>query len=181
VGARWLETVASAIDGTGEHVVVLRDVSRHRALDEAKDLFLATTSHELRTPLTAIKGYVHVLQHRWDALDEDRRRAALETVAERTDALVALTEHLLLGARAGASRHSTDTRPFDLSEALTSAVQAYDGLSPRHRSRSTCRHAVAGRRRPGGPAARRRSARRERREVQPPRRHRPGACPGRRR
>jgi signal transduction histidine kinase len=133
VGARWLETVATTIDGTGEHVVVLRDISRHRALDQAKDLFLATTSHELRTPLTAIKGYVHVLQHRWDALDEDRRRAALATVAERTDALVALTEHLLLGARAGASRHSTDTRPFDLSEALTSAVQAYDGSSPRHR------------------------------------------------
>ena len=133
VGARWLETVATTIDGTGEHVVVLRDISRHRALDEAKDLFLATTSHELRTPLTAIKGYVHVLQHRWDALDEDRRRAALETVAERTDALVALTEHLLLGARAGASRHSTDTRPFDLSEALAGAVRGYDGLSPRHR------------------------------------------------
>ena len=133
VGARWLETVASRIGQTGELVVALRDVSRHRALDEAKDLFLATTSHELRTPLTAIKGYVHVLQHRWDALDEPRRRAALETVAERTDALVALTEHLLLGARAGASRHSTDTRPFDLSAALTSAVQSYDGLSPRHR------------------------------------------------
>ena len=133
VGARWLETVASTIDGTGEHVVVLRDVSRHRALDEAKDLVLATTSHELRTPLTAIKGYVHVLQHRWDALDEGRRRAALETVAERTDALVALTEHLLLGARAGASRHSTDTRPFDLSAALDTAVRAYDRMSPLHR------------------------------------------------
>ena len=133
VGARWLETVASTIDGTGEQVVVVRDVSRHRALDEAKDLFLATTSHELRTPLTAIKGYVHVLQHRWDALDDDRRRAALATVAERTDALVALTEHLLLGARAGASRHSTDTRPFDLSDALAEAVRAYDGISPLHR------------------------------------------------
>ena len=133
VGARWLETVASSIDGTGEHVVVVRDISRHRALDEAKDLFLATTSHELRTPLTAIKGYVHVLQHRWDALEDDRRRAALATVAERTDALVALTEHLLLGARAGASRHSTDTRPFDLSDALTEAVRAYEGISPLHR------------------------------------------------
>ena len=133
VGGRALETVAADLDVTRERVVAVRDVSRHRALDEAKDLFLATTSHELRTPLTAIKGYVHVLQHRWEALDEDRRRAALETVAERTDALVALTEHLLLGARAGASRHSTDTRPFDLSDALTAAVQSYDGISPLHR------------------------------------------------
>ena len=132
VGDRWVETVATVIAATGERVVVLRDISRHRALDEAKDLFLATTSHELRTPLTAIKGYVHVLRHRWDALDDGRRRAALETVAERTDALVALTEHLLLGARAGASRHSTDTRPFDLAQALTSAVRSLERLSERH-------------------------------------------------
>ena len=81
------------------------------------------TSHELRTPLTAIKGYVHVLQRRWDVLDDGRRRAALATVAERTDALVALTEHLLLGARAGAARHSADTRPFDLSAALVAALR----------------------------------------------------------
>ena len=133
VGRRWLETVATVIPATGEHVVVLRDVSRHRALDEAKDLFLATTSHELRTPLTAIKGYVHVLQRRWDVLDDRRRQEALATVAERTDALVALTEHLLLGARAGASRHSPDTRPFDLSEALVEALRRFEGMSPRHR------------------------------------------------
>jgi signal transduction histidine kinase len=132
VGARWLETVATVIDSTGERVVAVRDVSRHRALDEAKDLFLATTSHELRTPLTAIKGYVHVLQRRWDVLDDTRRQAALATVAERTDALVALTEHLLLGARAGAARHSADTRPFELCAALTHALRG-DTVSGRHR------------------------------------------------
>ena len=132
VGARWLETVATVLEATGERVVAVRDISRHRALDEAKDLFLATTSHELRTPLTAIKGYVHVLQRRWDVLDDDRRRAALATVAERTDALVALTEHLLLGARAGAARHSADTRPFDLSPALRAAL-AGDLVQGRHR------------------------------------------------
>ena len=133
VGSRWLETVATVLPSTGERVVVLRDVSRHRALDEAKDLFLATTSHELRTPLTAIKGYLHVLQRRWDVLDDSRRREALATVAERTDALVALTEHLLLGARAGASRHSQDTRPFDLVQELTSALRRFEDLSARHR------------------------------------------------
>ena len=90
----------------------MRDVSRQRALDEAKDLFLATTSHELRTPLTAVKGYVHVLQRRWDVLDEQTRLSALATIAERTEALVTLTNHLLLGARAGASRHSAARVPL---------------------------------------------------------------------
>lgn len=132
VGARWVETVSTVLPATGQRVVALRDVSRHRALDEAKDLFLATTSHELRTPLTAIKGYLHVLQRRWDVLDEGRRRQALATIAERTDALVALTDHLLLGARAGASRHSAETRPFELSGELTTALQGFEGLSDGH-------------------------------------------------
>lgn len=138
VASRWVDAVATvldetALDATGERVVALRDVSRHRALDEAKDLFLATTSHELRTPLTAIKGYLHLLQRRWSVLDDDRRLAALATVAERTDALVALTEHLLLGARASASRHSADSRPFSLSEALDASLRSFEGASTRHR------------------------------------------------
>lgn len=135
VGARWIETVATQVAGTDERVVTMRDVSRQRALDEAKDLFLATTSHELRTPLTAIKGYVHMLQRRWEVLDEPTRLSALATIAERTEALVTLTNHLLLGARAGASRHSTARVRFDLPGAVATAAAAYMSVSERHELR----------------------------------------------
>jgi signal transduction histidine kinase len=133
VGGRWVETVASVLPETGERVVAVRDVSRQHALDEAKDLFLATTSHELRTPLTAVKGYVHILQRRWDQLSDEARLSALRTIAERTDALVLLTDHLLLGARAGASRHSGTSEPFDLGRAVAAAADTYRDLSRRHR------------------------------------------------
>jgi signal transduction histidine kinase len=133
VGGRWVETVVTVLPETGERVVAVRDVSRSHALDEAKDLFLATTSHELRTPLTAVKGYVHVLQRRWHQLDDDARQQALQTVAERTEALVQLTDHLLLGARAGASRHSGTSEPFDLGRAVELAAAGYGDLSSRHR------------------------------------------------
>jgi signal transduction histidine kinase len=135
VGGRWIETVATRLEDAGERVVTMRDISRQRALDEAKDLFLATTSHELRTPLTAIKGYVHMLERRWDALDETTRLRALSTISERTDALVALTNHLLLGARAGASRHSAARVPFDLTGAVTVAAAAFSEVSDRHEIR----------------------------------------------
>ncbi|MGH3238741.1 MAG: PAS domain S-box protein, partial [Spirillospora sp.] len=48
----WLNVLAAEIEETGELVVDFRDVSEAKALEEAKDLFLATTSHELRTPIT---------------------------------------------------------------------------------------------------------------------------------
>ncbi len=131
-GERWLETVATRLEASGERVVTMRDISRQHALDEAKDLFLATTSHELRTPLTAVKGYVHVLQRRWEVLDDARRLEALGTIAERTDALITLTDHLLLGARASASRHSAARVPFDLAATVAAAATAFSDVSERH-------------------------------------------------
>jgi signal transduction histidine kinase len=135
VGSRWIETVATSLAGEQERVVTMRDISRQRALDEAKDLFLATTSHELRTPLTAIKGYVHMLQRRWDVLDDATRLQSLATIAERTEALVVLTNHLLLGARAGAARHSAARVPYDLLGTVASAAAAYTATSQRHEIR----------------------------------------------
>lgn len=132
VGTRWIETVATRLAGQQERVVTMRDISRQRALDEAKDLFLATTSHELRTPLTAVKGYLHMLQRRWDVLDDATRLGALATIADRTDALVTLTNHLLLGARAGASRHSATRVPYDLPGVVASAAAAFTNVSERH-------------------------------------------------
>ena len=38
-----------------------------KELEEAKDLFLATTSHELRTPITMVRGFASTLDTRWDS------------------------------------------------------------------------------------------------------------------
>jgi NtrC-family two-component system sensor histidine kinase KinB len=128
----WVEALSAVLPTTGELVVALRDTSRQRALDEAKDLFLATTSHELRTPLTAIKGYVRTLQRRWAVLSDEARLDALATVDEQTDALVELTNHLLMGARAGTAAHTAAGSPFDLGEVVARAVSTYGRMSERH-------------------------------------------------
>ena len=130
---RWIELLASPIDEAGETVVGFRDVSKAKALDEAKDLFLATTSHELRTPITVIKGYIAILQRNWHQLSETERSDALAAVGERTDSLVALVNHLLLGARAGAARYSLDMVAFDLVPAVEAATAGFGAVSERHR------------------------------------------------
>ncbi len=130
---RWIEVVSSPIDDAGETVVGFRDVSKAKALDEAKDLFLATTSHELRTPITVIKGYVAILQRNWDDLTPTERNDAFAAVADRTDSLVELVNHLLLGARAGAARYSLETAAFDLEPAVRAAAEGFGAVSDRHR------------------------------------------------
>lgn len=129
----WLNVLAAEIEETGELVVDFRDVSEAKALEEAKDLFLATTSHELRTPITVVQGFASTLVNRWDEMADTDRRAAVATIAERAQSLGRLVEHLLLGSRAGADELTVTIESFDLARVLEGVVAGFRSLSPLHR------------------------------------------------
>jgi PAS domain S-box-containing protein len=129
---RWLDVLCTALGGGGERVVDFRDVTAAKELEEAKDLFLATTSHELRTPITVVQGFASTLASRWDQLSDADRRSAVRTIAERAGSLGRLVEQLLLGARAGADQLPVDNGPFDLAALLRAAVISFDALSDKH-------------------------------------------------
>ncbi len=129
---RWLDVLCTAFGDGGERVVDFRDVTAAKELEEAKDLFLATTSHELRTPITVVQGFASTLASRWDQLSDADRRFAVRTIAERAGSLGRLVEQLLLGARAGADQLPVDNGPFDLAALLRAAVISFDALSDKH-------------------------------------------------
>ncbi len=129
----WLNVLAAEIEETGELVVDFRDVSEAKALEEAKDLFLATTSHELRTPITVVQGFASTLVNRWDEMADADRRTAVATIAERAQSLGRLVEHLLLGSRAGADELAVTIESFDLARVLEGVVAGFRSLSPLHR------------------------------------------------
>jgi len=129
---RWLDVLCTAFGDGGERVVDFRDVTAAKELEEAKDLFLATTSHELRTPITVVQGFASTLASRWDQLSDADRRSAVRTIAERAGSLGRLVEQLLLGARAGADQLPVDNGPFDLAALLRAAVISFDALSDKH-------------------------------------------------
>ncbi|WP_101787421.1 PAS domain S-box protein [Nonomuraea indica] len=130
---RWLDVVGAQIEETGEVVVDFRDVTQAKELEEAKDLFLATTSHELRTPITIVRGFASTLDARWDKLTDPERRSAVHTIAERARSLGRLMDHLLLGSRAGADELKVRVEAFDLAERIHAATLGLPGLSDRHR------------------------------------------------
>ncbi|MFB9474973.1 PAS domain S-box protein [Nonomuraea salmonea] len=130
---RWLDVVSAQIEETGEVVVDFRDVTAAKELEEAKDLFLATTSHELRTPITIVRGFASTLDSRWDDMSDPARRSAVHTIAERARSLGVLMDHLLLGARAGADELKVRIEEFDLGERIVAATLGLPELSDRHR------------------------------------------------
>ncbi|MFD0772596.1 PAS domain S-box protein [Streptomonospora algeriensis] len=129
---RWLEILITDIPETGERVVDFRDITEAKALEEEKDLFLATAGHELRTPITVVQGFASTLVRRWDQLDDEARRSAVDTIAERSGTLAHLVENLLLGSDAREAEQKTGNHPFDLERLLRDCATAFRPFSARH-------------------------------------------------
>ncbi len=129
---RWLDIVSAEIVETGETVVDFRDVTKEKELEEAKDLFLATTSHELRTPITVVRGFARTLDTKWDSLSDAERRAAVHTIAERANSLGRLVDHLMLGAQAGAEELKIRLERVDLAERIRAATLGLQTFSELH-------------------------------------------------
>jgi PAS domain S-box-containing protein len=129
---RWIDLLCTDLTGRDEQVLDFRDVTAAKQLEEAKDLFLATTSHELRTPITVVQGFASTLVSRWDKLPDADRRSAVQTIAERAGSLAKLVEQLLLGSRAGADQLAVSNGPFDLAGLLHRSATAFNPLSELH-------------------------------------------------
>jgi signal transduction histidine kinase len=89
---------------------------------EDRDLWVAVTSHELRTPVTVIKGYADTLTHHWDSLGDAGRREAARIIGTRAGELARLVDRLLSAASEDGELGAAPAGPFDLVEALRSAV-----------------------------------------------------------
>lgn len=76
-------------------VVVLRDMTRQKELDELKSNFISMLSHELRTPLTAIRGYVELILTGGAGDVTPEQQESLNTVFDRTEDLHNLINALL--------------------------------------------------------------------------------------
>jgi signal transduction histidine kinase len=131
---RWVEVLCSPLGdpSPAETVVTFRDISAAKMVDEAKDLFLATSGHELRTPLTVIRGFAETLITRWDDLTDGERRDAVAIIGARADGLGVLVEQVLQSSHAEAAARQLQQRPLDIAPLLATAAIDIGSLSLRH-------------------------------------------------
>lgn len=84
-------------DAEGKRIgtaVTLRDITREKQLEQAKDNFLSTVSHELRTPLFSIRGFLELILN--DKVpDAEKRKHFLTLVYEQSKHLNNLVDDLL--------------------------------------------------------------------------------------
>ena len=59
-------------------VVLIRDITREKELDQLKTDFIATVSHELRTPMTSVLGFAKIIRKKLE-------QAVFPTLIEKSD------------------------------------------------------------------------------------------------
>jgi two-component system phosphate regulon sensor histidine kinase PhoR len=117
-------------------IVVLRDVTQLRRLENVRRDFVANASHELRTPVTAIKGFVETLLE-GGLDDKENARHFLQIIHQNADRLTALIDDILSLARI--EKESDEKRivrePGPLKTVLDAAIERCGPLAQQKRMR----------------------------------------------
>jgi len=119
--------------GNGEHLMLVRDVTRVHQLEQMRKDFVANVSHELRTPLTVITGYLETLLDNVEGVNP-RWRRALQQMQQQGARMQNLLNDLLLLARLEAAAYPADNKPVAVDLLLLSIRTDAQALSAdRHR------------------------------------------------
>jgi signal transduction histidine kinase/HAMP domain-containing protein len=118
--------VAPVHDGRGRligRLLVVRDITREREAERAKQDFFALVSHELRTPLTAILGYVELLMSDdADGFPAEHARH-LEVIDRNARRLVRLVGDLLFAAQVEGAPLLLEPGEVELAALVRDAVE----------------------------------------------------------
>ena len=111
----------------GLAVVVMRDVSAARRVDETRDEFLATAAHELKTPLAVIKAYAQLVQRRAPA-----EAPALAVVQRQVERMTRMVQHLLDSSRLRLETAAGRTERIDLVALAAETIERFRASAPEH-------------------------------------------------
>ncbi len=93
---RYVEVRIKAVhDEPRQRVVMLRDVSAERELDQMKSDFMSVVTHELKTPLTAIDGYARLLARGKAGPLAPKAQGFVETILVQSGVLKDMVQNLL--------------------------------------------------------------------------------------
>jgi len=76
-----------------QRILIVRDVTTYRQIDEQRKQFVANVSHELRTPLTVLQGYIEILTMKSEKGSYQEK--AITMLEQQTTRMCSLVEQLM--------------------------------------------------------------------------------------
>jgi len=123
-------------------VLLIRDITSEKEVDQMKTDFISTVSHELRTPLTSVLGFAKIIKKKLEEvvfpvipLDDKKVQRNVRQVADNLDIIVSeggrltdLINDVLDIAKMEAGKIEWKMAPLQISEVLERAIAATSAL-----------------------------------------------------
>ena len=106
-------------------VVVFRDVTKERAVDQAKTEFVSLASHQLRTPLSVVNWYTEMLLTGDVGKLNAEQKKYLDEVYRGNQRMVTLVNALLNVSRLELGTFVIEPKPTDMSKAVQDTIDEY--------------------------------------------------------
>jgi two-component system phosphate regulon sensor histidine kinase PhoR len=100
--------------GSGQYLLIVRDITERAKLDAMRRDFIANASHELKTPITVISGFVETLL---DSADQ-QYLAPLESIHQQALRMQLMLDELLQLARLESLNYVEQPEPVDIAALL---------------------------------------------------------------
>lgn len=94
-------------------IILFRDITKEREIDQAKTELVSLASHQLRTPLSAINWYAEMLIGQEVGTLTDKQREYLMNLAEANHRMIDLVNALLNVSRIDLGTFAIDPTPID--------------------------------------------------------------------
>jgi PAS domain S-box-containing protein len=113
--------------GKRGYVLLMRDITHEKSLEEERDEFISVVSHELRTPIAITEGNISNAQYIVEKTgDLEQVKAALKQAHDQILFLADMINDLATLSRAERGKLVVDVEPFDVGELLKTLAKTYD-------------------------------------------------------
>ena len=113
--------------GRDRRLLLARDMTRLKRLEQIRQDFVANVSHELRSPLTVIVGWLETLSH--DEAAPERWRRPISQMSQQSERMCRIVEDLLKLSRIEGTPGEAGRLPVPVAEVLESVRGDALGIS----------------------------------------------------
>jgi len=108
--------------GVSGAIILFRDITKEKEVDQAKTEFVSLASHQLKTPLSAINWYSEMMLSEEVGVLNEKQKEYLRQLYESNQRMVGLVNSLLNVSRIDLGTFSIDPEPTKFSEVAESVL-----------------------------------------------------------
>lgn len=112
-------------------VIILRNITTHKELDNAKTTFIATVSHEFKTPIASMKMSLQLLENEHTGILNEEQHSLVESLREDTERLLRTTGELLNITQVETGKALFKVERTEISAIIQNAVEANEKFALR--------------------------------------------------